>query len=93
MEILKWVFWEFPEVQWLGLHASAAGVLGSIPGWGTELPGRHTVHSKQKTPTTKKWSFIRGSWKIIVLGQELHTENYQGPEILFLPGMRLLVLF
>lgn len=93
MEILKWVFWEFPEVQWLGLHASAAGVLGSIPGRGTELPGRHTVYSKQKNQQQKKWSFIRGSWKIIVLGQELHTENYQGPEILFIPEMRLSVLF
>ena len=88
----KWVFGEFPEVRWLGLHASAVGVLGSIPGQGTELPGKHTVCSKQKNQQQKKWSFIRGSWKIIVLGQELHRENYQGSEILFLPEMRL-VLF
>ena len=26
------------EVQWLGLHASAAGDTGSIPGWGTKVP-------------------------------------------------------
>ena len=25
-------------VQWLGLHASTAGGMGSIPGWGTKIP-------------------------------------------------------
>ena len=25
-------------VQWLGLHASTAGGMGSIPGWGTKVP-------------------------------------------------------
>ena len=25
-------------VQWLRLHASAAGGVGSIPGWGTKIP-------------------------------------------------------
>ena len=48
--------------------------------------------ANKKTNNKKKWSFIRGSYKIIVLGQELHREN-QGSEILFLPEMRLLVLF
>lgn len=53
-----------------------------------------TLRSKLKNQQQKNvTSFIRGSWKITVLGQELHTENYQGPEILFLPEMRLLVLF
>ena len=26
------------EVQWLGLHASTAGGMGSIPGQGTKIP-------------------------------------------------------
>ena len=25
-------------VQWFRLHASNAGVMGSIPGWGTKIP-------------------------------------------------------
>ena len=29
---------EFPGTQLLGLWASMAGVIGSIPGWGTEIP-------------------------------------------------------
>ena len=43
-------------VQWLGLHASTAGGVGSIPGWGTKI--LHAVWhgayppSKIKTPKT-----------------------------------------
>lgn len=29
---------EFPGTQLLGLWASMAGVIGSIPAWGTEIP-------------------------------------------------------
>ena len=28
----------FLVVQWLRLHASTAGGMGSIPGWGTKIP-------------------------------------------------------
>ena len=29
---LKWLYMDFPAVQWLRLHASTAGGTGSIPG-------------------------------------------------------------
>ena len=25
------------DFQWLGLHVSTAGALGSVPGWGTKI--------------------------------------------------------
>ena len=34
-------------VQWLGLHASNAGDMGSIPGWETKIP-HATWHAKKK---------------------------------------------
>ena len=34
-------------VQWLGLHASNAGDMGSIPGWETKMP-HATWHAKKK---------------------------------------------
>ena len=34
-------------VQWLGLCASSAGGMGSIPGWGTKIP--HATWHGQKT--------------------------------------------
>ena len=41
-------------VQWLGLRASTAGGMGSIPGWGTKIPQapRHGQKTKQKNPHT-----------------------------------------
>ena len=36
-------------VQWLRLHASTAGRMGLIPGWGTKMP--HTMSRKQTTTT------------------------------------------
>ena len=36
------------EAQWLRLHASTAGGVGSIPGWGTKIP--HVMqHGQNKT--------------------------------------------
>ena len=29
---------DFLAVQWLGLHASTAGDIGLIPGWGIKIP-------------------------------------------------------
>ena len=33
-------------IQWLGLHASTAGGIGSVPGWGTKIP--HALWHSQK---------------------------------------------
>ena len=41
--------------QWLGLCASAAGGMGSIPGEGTKIP--QAMQHGQKTPKTKKLMF------------------------------------
>ena len=35
-------------VQWLGLHASTAGNMVSIPGWGTKIHKLHSVAKKEK---------------------------------------------
>ena len=35
-------------VQWLGLHASIAEVLGSSPGWGTKIPQAARCGQKKK---------------------------------------------
>ena len=39
-------------VQWLGLHASIAGGMGSIPGWGTKIPQalRHSQKNRNTEP-------------------------------------------
>ena len=39
-------------VQWLGFHASTAGVTGSIPGGGTKIP--HATLCGQKKKKKKK---------------------------------------
>ena len=41
-------------VQWLGLHASTAGVTGSIPGWGTKIPHATWQSQKKKKKRKKK---------------------------------------
>ena len=38
--------------QWLRLHASSAGSISSIPGWGTKIP--HAVQPKKKTQNKTK---------------------------------------
>ena len=40
-------------VQWLGLYASTAEGMGSIPGWGTKIP--HAAGPKGKKQTNKPW--------------------------------------
>ena len=39
-------------IQWLGLHASNAGGVGSIPGWGTKIP--HAVQHGQRKERKKR---------------------------------------
>ena len=41
-------------VQWLRLHASTAGGLGSIPGWVTKIPHAHGAAKKKKTEKKRK---------------------------------------
>ena len=55
--------WEFPGVQWLGIHPSTAGVLGSIPGWGTKIPHAEWHQGKKELGANKrqnknKWEYI-----------------------------------
>lgn len=48
--------WDFPGVQWLGLHVSIAGAVGLVPGLGTKIPQN----------TAKKYEytfFINTFWK------------------------------
>ena len=40
-------------VQWLELHASTAGGIGSIPSWGTKIL-QAARHSQKKKPKEKK---------------------------------------
>ena len=54
-------------VQWLGLCASAAGGMGSIPGWGTKIPhaARHSQEKKQEfldgdsRTLNQVWDFLK----------------------------------
>ena len=39
-------------IQWLGLHASTAGGVGWIPGWGTNVPASHVARPKKKKKKT-----------------------------------------
>ena len=41
-------------VQWSGLHASNAGGMGLIPGWGTKIP-QAMQKKKQKQKQNKNW--------------------------------------
>ena len=49
-------------VQWLGFHASTAGGMGSIPGWGTKI--LHAVGHGQKTNIDAKKK-MHGKQKIL----------------------------
>ena len=56
MYLLKWSYeGNFLEVKWLGLWASSAGGLGSIPGLGTKI--LQVVWHSQKKEKKKKWSY------------------------------------
>ena len=46
-------------VECLGLHASNAGSVGSIPGWGTKIP--HAAWCGQKNKQLTKMCLINGS--------------------------------
>ena len=48
--------WEFPGVQWLGLQASTAGGMGSIPGQGTKNPACHMAKNKAKHKQVERWA-------------------------------------
>ena len=41
-------------VQWLRLHTSNAGGMGSIPGWGTKIPCATQQKKKKKEEETSK---------------------------------------
>ena len=41
-------------VQWLRLHASSTGGMGSIPGWETEIPHAGQFNQKIKTENNNK---------------------------------------
>ena len=41
-------------VQWLRLHTSTAGGVGSIPGWGTKIP--HAMGRSQKKKKKKEFT-------------------------------------
>ena len=43
-------------VQWLRLHTSAAGAMGSIPGHGTKIP--HATHCDQKKKKKSMGLFV-----------------------------------
>ena len=44
-------------VQWLRLHASNAGGVGSVPGWGTEIPYAMGYGKKKAWSNEKLWQF------------------------------------
>ena len=49
--------WNFLAVQWLGLHASTAEGMGSIPGQGTKIPHavRYGLRKKKNVTIRKNW--------------------------------------
>ena len=54
------------EVQWLRLHTSTARGVGSIPGWGTKIPGalwqKRRKNLKKEIKELKKWRDIMCLW-------------------------------
>ena len=50
-------------VQWLGLHASSAGGMGLIPGWGTKIS--HAVWCSQKKKKKKKEARGKYLWRTV----------------------------
>ena len=60
-------------VQCLGLGASIAGGMGSIPGWGTKIP--HAVGHGQKN---KRVHII---YKPILLGERRHRQGASGMKV------------
>ena len=71
-------------IQWLGLHAFAAGDMGSIPGWGTKIL---QVEQRGKRQTNKKLLavFIFLVLVILILAR-IETLKQQGPEPSFTIG-------
>ena len=67
-------------IQWLGLHASPAGVMGSIPGPGSKIP--HASNNKQNSiPTTIRSYCIAEAWMKLSLGtKEVGVPGVQGRE-------------
>ena len=74
-----------PAVQWLRLHASTAGSMGSIPGWGTKISHAtwHGQKEKNSIPIVRHapllsllwgWQSVCGSpWALILLGAHQRT--------------------
>ena len=63
-------------VQWLGLHASTTGGLGSIPARGTKIPQVHS-QKKKKTNSAGSWLRLAGPGK---LKQTVVLEARKGEE-------------
>ena len=63
-------------VQWLGLHVSTAGIIGSIPGQGTKIPQAAQCHQKKKK---KKKKLTQGS---LIVGHKVLTNiHHYCPQI------------
>ena len=60
-------------VQWLGLRASTAGGMGSIPGWGTKTPQAVQLYRKRKKETQLIMAFKTKVYFFIDISQGLQV--------------------
>ena len=65
-------------VQWLGLHDSTAGSMGSIPVGGTKIPhaarcGQREGKLTEVSPTF--WKLLFSSWHLVTLGIDKEAET------------------
>ena len=63
-------------VQWLGLWASNAGGMGSIPGWGTKIP--HAARRGQKKITRDRVAYTINIYFLLVLGSPRSRRSESG---------------
>ena len=57
--------------QWLGLLSSAAGGMGSIPGWGTKI--LHAAQCSQKEKNSSEEVYKQGSLAAFAVGTIIHS--------------------
>ena len=69
----RFPLWISLVAQWLRLHASFAGGMGLIPGWGTKIP--HAVGQGQKTKQDQKTPSMLGT--CFQSGLRLHYSFWQ----------------
>ena len=65
----------------MGLPASNAGAMGSIPGWGTKIP-----HAATKTPCTCENVWV--SFFFFAVVQSRDSDFTLGPHFFLIPGMQ-----